>query len=99
MESPWIVVTAILAVTAVYVLLPIVSDTFRRYRVRKILPCPETGEEAEVGIDAPRAALTSAFGPPVLRVENCSLWPEKRDCRQGCLGLEGGPVPLRDEGS
>jgi hypothetical protein len=92
MESPWIVVTAILAVTAVYVLLPIVSDTFRRYRVRKILPCPETGEEAEVGIDAPRAALTSTFGPPLLQVRTCSLWPERRDCRQGCLAFEG-PVP------
>lgn len=93
MESPWIVVIAILAVAAVYVLLPLVGDTFRRYRRSRILRCPETGKEAEVGIDAPRAAVTSAFGHPLLRVKSCSLWPERRDCRQKCLAPEGGSVP------
>lgn len=93
MESPWILVAAILAAAVVYVLLPVVGDTFRRYRVSKVLRCPETGKEAEVGIDASRAALTSAVGHPLLRVKNCSLWPERKDCGQDCLALEEGPVP------
>ena len=93
MESPWILLTAIVAAAVVYVLLPVVGDTFRRYRGSKVLRCPETGKDAEVGIDASRAALTSAFGHPLLRVKNCSLWPERKDCGQDCMTLEEGPLP------
>lgn len=85
MSNPWTVITAILALAALYVLLPRVVDTFLRYRRSKVLRCPETGREAEVGIDASRAAFTSAFGEPLLRATQCSLWPERRGCGQGCL--------------
>ncbi|MBI2000946.1 MAG: hypothetical protein HYT85_13200 [candidate division NC10 bacterium] len=87
MSHPWVVVIAVLAVAALYVLLPLVADTFRRFRSRRMLSCPETGGKAEVGIDASRAALTSALGRPQLRAEDCSLWPEKKDCGQECLTL------------
>lgn len=85
MSYPWIVVLAVVALGLVYVLTPLVADTFRRFRSPRLLSCPETGGQAEVGIDASRAALTSAFGRPVLRVKNCSLWPEKEQCKQDCL--------------
>jgi hypothetical protein len=85
MGTPWIVIAAILAIALLYVLVPVVTDAFRRYRRRKILRCPETGRDTGVAIDASTAALTSAFGPPVLRVKDCSLWPERKDCEQGCL--------------
>ena len=85
MGAPGIVVTAIIALAAVYVLVPVAADTFRRYRTKKSLRCPETGREAEVGIDAGRAALTSAFGRALLRVKNCSLWPERKECAQDCV--------------
>lgn len=87
MSKPWIVVAVILALAALYVLLPVVADTFRRYRAKRVLRCPETGAVAEVGIDASRAALTSAFGEPQLRAQDCSLWPERKDCAQDCLTL------------
>ena len=58
MNAPWVVIAAIIAVAVCYVLLPVVADTFRRFRTKKSLRCPETGREAEVGIDAGRAALT-----------------------------------------
>jgi hypothetical protein len=87
MSHPWVVVIAVLAVAALYVLLPLVADTFRRYRNSRLLRCPETGGKAEVGIDASRAAITSAFGRARLRVKTCSLWPEKEQCRQDCLSL------------
>ncbi|MFQ5881890.1 MAG: hypothetical protein ACE5I9_05390 [Candidatus Methylomirabilales bacterium] len=87
MNTAWIVITAILSVAVLYVLLPLVVHTFLRYRTRKLLRCPETGSEAEVGVDASRAALTSAFGRPLLRVMNCSLWPERKECAQACLGV------------
>jgi hypothetical protein len=92
-ENPWIVIAGIVAVAVVYVLLPVAADTFRRFRVPRILRCPETEKEAEVALDAPHAALTSAFGPPVLRVKNCSLWPEREDCPQDCLAAEAEAAP------
>jgi hypothetical protein len=85
MSYPWIVLGALLALGLLYVLVPLVADTYRRFRSRRMLRCPETGTQAEVGIDASRAALTSALGRPQLRAEDCSLWPEKKGCGQECL--------------
>jgi hypothetical protein len=85
MSHPWIVVFAVLAVALLYVITPLVADTFRRFRSPRLLRCPETGGKAEVGIDARYAALTSAVGQPLLRVKRCSLWPEKERCKQECL--------------
>ena len=87
MSHPWIVLVAILAVAFLYVLTPLVADTFRRFRYPGMLRCPETGGKAEVGVDASRAALTSAFGRPRLRVKGCSLWPERERCQQSCLTI------------
>ena len=85
MSYPWIVVLAVVALGLLYVLTPLVADTFRRFRSPSLLSCPETGGPAEVGVDASRAALTSAFGRPSLRVKSCSLWPEKEGCKQDCV--------------
>ncbi|HSD50703.1 MAG TPA: hypothetical protein VLG48_04790 [Candidatus Methylomirabilis sp.] len=85
MSYPWIVILAVGALGLLYVLMPLMADTFRRFRGPRMLTCPDTGGKAEVGIDASRAALTSAFGQPTLRVKSCSLWPEKEQCRQECL--------------
>jgi hypothetical protein len=87
MSHPWIVLVAVLAVGLLYVLMPLVADTFRRFRSPRMLSCPETGGNAEIGIDASRAALTSAFGRPLLRVKSCSLWPERKQCKQDCLTI------------
>ena len=88
MGAPGIAVTAIISLAAVYVLVPVVADAFRRFRTRRSLRCPESGREAEVGIDAGRAALTSAFGRALLRVKSCSLWPERKACAQDCVRSE-----------
>ncbi len=87
MSAPWVVIAAIIAVAVGYVLLPVAADTFRRFRTKRSLSCPVTGGEAEVGIDAGRAAWTSAFGRALLRVKNCSLWPARKNCPQDCLHL------------
>lgn len=85
MNIPWMLIAAILAVAAVYVLLPLVRHTYLRYRDRKLLRCPETGMQVDVCVDAARAAFTAAFGEPVLRVKDCALWPGREGCEQGCL--------------
>ena len=87
MSNPWIVLIAVLAVALLYVLMPLMADTYRRLRKSRALRCPETGGQVRVDIDASRAAVTSAFGRPLLRVRRCSLWPAKEQCNQGCLTL------------
>ena len=85
MSAPGIVLAAIVAVAMLYVVLPVVGEVFLRFRAKRGLRCPETGANAEVGLDARWAAFTSAFRHPILRVKNCSLWPERSGCEQGCL--------------
>ena len=94
MTNPWLSGPAMLIALMTYVLLPLICvvlgfaiETFRRHRGRRILQCPETGSKAKVGIDAYRAALTSVVEKPRLRVKNCSLWPERKECAQACLRL------------
>ncbi len=87
MSAVGMLIVAIVAVGVLFVLLPLGAHTFARYRAARVLPCPETGQRAQVGIDAARAAFTSAFGSPRLRARACSLWPARRGCAQRCLDL------------
>ena len=36
-------------------------------------------------MDAARAALGAAFGHETVRLSDCTRWPERRGCGQGCL--------------
>ena len=85
MSTPFITVATIIALAVLLVLLPLAVHTFQRYRSKKVVRCPETKGLAEVDIDAPRAAFSSAFGKPRLRIKNCTLWPKRRGCGEGCL--------------
>ena len=89
MSNPWIVLAGIVALALLYVVLPVVTEAFRRFRGGRRVECPGTSAPAEVRLDAGHAALTSAFGPPDVRVENCSNWPERAGCSQGCLERPG----------
>ena len=93
MSDPGIVITAILALAAFYVLLPRVAHVLGHYRDVRVLPCPETWTKAELVIDASRAAFSSAFGRPRLQAKQCSLWPERKDCAESCLRLPDVEIP------
>ncbi len=84
-ENPAMLIGAILTLAALFILAPISLHVYGRYRLRKALWCPETGHCASVQINAGRAAGSSLFGEPKLRVKDCARWPERRDCDQGCL--------------
>ncbi len=84
MKTPWLTMGSILSLAWLYVLLPVIEHTFQRYRKKRVVKCPETGGLAEVDMDAPRAAFSSAFGRPRLRVKDCTLWPKRKGCKQGC---------------
>ncbi len=84
MNTSLITVGAIVSLGILYVLLPVAIYTFQRYRDKKIVQCPETQGMVEVNVDAGQAAVSSAFGRPVLRINNCILWPKRKGCNQGC---------------
>lgn len=83
--EPLMLIGAILALAALFILAPVTLHVYGRYRRRRALRCPETGRLTPVQINAGRAAKTSLFGEPKLRVKNCARWPEKRNCAQECL--------------
>lgn len=86
MANPWMLIAAVVGIGLVYVLAPHVGHTYARFKARRALKCPETGKPVQVGVDAGHAAMTSAFGEPALRVKECTLWPEKSNCSQACVG-------------
>ncbi len=68
-----------------FVIAPVATDTYRRYRKRKTVICPDTGQIAEVELKAVQAGLMSALGKHWVRVKWCSLWPRKKGCAQECV--------------
>ena len=80
----WLIFGVTLLGTA-YVVRPVMTDTYRRYRGRKIVVCPETGQIAEIELNAKEATLLSALGNLWLRVKWCSLWPRQERCAEDCL--------------
>lgn len=85
MNAPLILIGSVVALGLIYGVLPVMVHTFHRFRNRKVITCPETRAPAEVKLDAGRAAVTSAFRKPLLRVADCSLWPGKKGCAEDCV--------------
>jgi hypothetical protein len=55
------------------------------YRGIRVITCPQTSQAAAVELGAWRGAIHSVFGRPALRIHDCSGWPERRGCAQGCV--------------
>ncbi len=85
METVWILIAAVILLGTFYVLVPLAVHTFQRYRKKRVLRCPETEDLVEVHIAAQLAAFSSAFGKPLLRAKDCTLWPKRKGCSMGCL--------------
>lgn len=56
-----------------------------RYCTRKLVRCPESGAIGLVDIKEEIPGPDEITARPLLRVKNCSLWPERIDCASGCL--------------
>jgi hypothetical protein len=75
----------IIGTVALYYGVLLMAETYYDFRPAQTVRCPETGKPVRVQLDATLAALTALPGPPKLRVKECPLWPERRDCGQDCL--------------
>lgn len=58
---------------------------YRRARARRVVICPENAERAVVRPDAFAFAATSLGRSPILRLSDCTRWPERAGCPQGCV--------------
>jgi len=89
MDSMFSIIGPIAAVGAVYVVVPVVADTYRRFRGKRSVTCPETKQTAEIELDAgllaARAAVGSRTDQSDFKVLTCSRWPERHECGQECL--------------
>jgi hypothetical protein len=92
MDNPFILIAGIIAVGLLFVVAPVVFDTYRRFRNRKVITCPESHGLVEVSVDPGRAAFGAAFGKAMLRITSCSLWPKKIGCARKCI-KENWPTP------
>ena len=100
--NAWIILIGIAVIAALFVVLPVAATTFSYYRRAWRLRCPTDGADAQIEIDAPRAAIGEALGRPWREVARCSRWPTLRFCKQECLSLreselrpirQGAPMP------
>lgn len=76
-------VIAIVAVGIVYLMVRV--GTFLKFRGKRLVTCPETNKPAAVELDAKEASRNAFLHEPPLQLQECSRWPERRDCGQECL--------------
>jgi hypothetical protein len=78
---------ALLAVVGGLVLFRFIPamQTYFMYRGKRLITCPETLTKEVVDVAAGKAAAEVFVGGSSLRLEECSRWPERRDCGQECL--------------
>src|SRR5260370_11390792 len=92
-------IAACVLATGVFLAVHHFVRAYIRYRDSRIIICPETGEQAMVEVDAVHAALTSAVGPPDIRLWDCWRWPINQNCGQECLAqLDVAPDDCPDQG-
>lgn len=83
--NPLLILLGLAVIAFLFVLLPVASAAFWRWRRPWRLTCPRTESVAQIRVAASRAAVAEAFGHRAA-VERCSLWPV-RGCRDECLAL------------
>ena len=85
MDRLFFLIAGVVTLGLYFVIAPVVVNTYRRYRRRKTIICPDTDQIAEVDIKAMQAGVMSVLGEHRVRVKWCSLWPRKKGCAQECV--------------
>jgi hypothetical protein len=76
------------AVGGAYVLYRLYGSarTYFKFRGKRLVTCPETNKTAAVELDAKGAAREAFSQKPRMHLDECTQWPERKDCGQECLG-------------
>jgi hypothetical protein len=85
MIGVWLLIAGVVILGLYCIVAPVVLGTYRRYRERRTIICPETDQIVEIDLRAGRAAMMAALGKPKLRVKWCSLWPRRKGCGEECI--------------
>ena len=85
MDRLYLLIGGAVALGLYFVAAPVFVNAYRRYRDRKTIICPDTGQIVEVDLKAVRAGLMATLGRHSVRVKWCSLWPRKKGCAQECV--------------
>src|SRR5579871_2497248 len=66
-----------------------------RYSGTRLVQCPDNQTTAVVKIDAPHTAATEMDGRADVRLCDCTRWPERAHCAQGCVtqAIDAEPYP------
>ena len=80
-----LIVEIVIVFTPVVILLASASNAYLKFRGARLIICPESRKYAAVEVDARHAAFTAPIEASGLRLKNCSHWPKRKDCGQGCL--------------
>ena len=77
----------LVVVAAVFVVIRLrrALRTYLKFRGKRLVSCPETHQPAAVCVAAGKAVLEATVGTRQLRLSECSRWPGRQDCPQGCL--------------
>jgi len=85
MAETW---TSVMTVFAAIVWIVLILGAYIRLalaRSRKLVRCPDSGAITFVDIEENAQGTGSTARWPDLKVKNCRLWPERKDCSRGCL--------------
>lgn len=63
----------------------IALNAWWKMRGTRVIICPETRKPAAVEVDGAHAALSAMWENADVRLQECSRWPERRQCDQGCV--------------
>jgi len=85
MTGVYLLIAGVIILGLYFVVAPAVLSTYRHYRGRRTIICPDTDQIAEMEIKAGRAGIMALFGKTGLRVKWCSLWPKRKGCAEECV--------------
>lgn len=68
---------------------------YEEYSGGRAVTCPENQQPAVVNIDQHHAVATVMDGSPVVRLCDCTRWPERAQCNQACISAAVLAEPYR----
>jgi hypothetical protein len=80
-----LLIAGVIVLGLCFIVAPVMLATYRRYRERRTIVCPENDQLVEIDLQAGRASMMAALGKNELRVKWCSLWPRRKGCGEACI--------------
>jgi hypothetical protein len=80
-----VMVSLVVSTVAISLALPVIVETYARFRRPRTVTCPELNQQSTIGVAAGLAAVSCALCPTILHIKECALWPEHHKCSRQCV--------------